>query len=92
MTRDDLVKLPNYRTHKHTLDGRQEGVCNGCKVLFPFRNMTVDHVVPRAHGGSDDLSNLQLLCGACNSMKGRDSQAAFLARLKREGIAPEAWG
>ena len=89
--RDDLAKLPNYRTHKHTLYGRQEGICNGCKVLFPFRNMTVDHVVPRARGGSDDLSNLQLLCGACNSMKGRDSQAAFLARLKREGIAPSAY-
>ena len=86
--RDDLARLPNYRTHKHRLYGRQEGICNGCKVLFPFRNLTVDHVVPRSRGGSDDLSNLQLLCGACNSMKGRDSQAAFLAKLKREGIGP----
>ena len=90
--RDDLAKLPNYRTHKHTLYGRQEGICNGCNVLFPFRNMTVDHIVPRARGGSDDLSNLQLLCGACNSMKGQDSHAAFLARLKREGIAPSLSG
>ena len=90
--RDDLAKLPNYRTHKHTLYGRQEGICNGCKVLFPFRNLTVDHVVPRARGGGDDLSNLQLLCGACNSMKGQDSQAAFLARLKRAGIGEGVWG
>ena len=89
--RDDLAKLPNYRTHKHTLYGRQEGICNGCKVLFPFRNLTIDHIVPRARGGSDDLSNLQLLCGACNSMKGSDSQAAFVARLKREGIGEDVW-
>ena len=24
-------KLPNYRTHKHTLYGKQEGLCNGCQ-------------------------------------------------------------
>ena len=44
--RTDLGELPNYRTHRHTLYGRQEGVCAGCQVMFPFRNMTVDHVVP----------------------------------------------
>lgn len=23
-------RLPNYRTHKHTLFGKQEGLCDGC--------------------------------------------------------------
>ncbi|MCY4108351.1 MAG: DNA methyltransferase, partial [Chloroflexi bacterium] len=87
-TRDDLAKLPNYRTHKHRLYGRQEGICNGCRILFPFRNMTVDHIVPVSRGGSDSLDNLQLLCGACNSMKGQRSQAAFLAYLQVQGITP----
>ncbi|MDE0149146.1 MAG: DNA methyltransferase [Rhodospirillaceae bacterium] len=84
--RTDLGDLPNYRTHKHTLFGRQEGICAGCRVLFPFRNMTVDHVVPRAKGGQDNFDNLQLLCAACNSMKGARSQEEFVARLKAEGI------
>ncbi len=84
--RTDLGILPNYRTQKHTLYGRQEGVCGGCGILFPFRNLTVDHVVPRAKGGSDHLDNLQLLCGACNSMKGTGSQAQLLAKLMAEGI------
>ena len=86
--RTDLGDLPNYRTHKHTLFGRQEGICAGCRVLFPFRNMTVDHVVPRARGGQDNFDNLQLLCAACNSMKGARSQEEFVARLKAEGIRP----
>ena len=85
-TRTDLGELPNYRTHKHTLYGRQEGICAGCEVLFPFRNLTVDHIVARARGGSDHLDNLQLLCGACNSMKGAGSQEQLVARLTREGI------
>ena len=79
-------KLPNYRTHKHTLYGEQEGFCNGCQTQFPFRNMTVDHIVPRRHGGSDAVDNLQLLCSACNSTKGTGTQAELVAELREQGI------
>ena len=84
--RTDFGKLPNYRTHRHTLYGRQEGHCNGCLVHFPFRNLTVDHIVPQSKGGTDHLDNLQLLCGACNSKKGILSQPELVAMLVREGI------
>ena len=79
-------RLPNYRTHKHTLFGKQEGLCNGCKTQFPFRNMTVDHIVPQSQGGTDHEDNLQLLCGACNSTKGRGTQAELISRLKAQGV------
>ena len=84
--RTDLGKLPSYRTHKHLLFGKQEGLCGGCGVAFPFRNFTIDHVVPQSHGGTDHMDNLQLLCGACNSMKGARSQETFIAKLKAEGL------
>ena len=79
-------KLPNYRTHKHTLYGKQEGLCNGCETQFPFRNMTVDHIIPKSQGGTDHADNLQLLCGACNSTKGQGTQAELIARLKAQGV------
>ena len=47
-----------------------------------FRNFTIDHIVLQAKGGTDHLENLQLLCGACNSMKGARSQEELLAKLK----------
>ncbi len=84
--RTDFGTLPNYRTHKHTLFGKQEGICAGCNSAFPFRNFTVDHIVPRSRGGSDHLDNLQLLCGACNSTKGNGSQADLKPRLRAQGV------
>lgn len=79
------VELRQYRSYKHTLFGLQEGKCNGCEVLFPFRNMTIDHITPRSKGGTDDADNLQLLCGACNSTKGDRTQAELVATYGRLG-------
>lgn len=33
-------------------------------------SLTVDHVTPLSAGGRNDISNLQPLCGPCNSAKG----------------------
>ena len=79
--RTDTGPLPPYRTHKRTLYGHQEGDCAGCRIHFPFRNLTVDHVVPQAKGGSDHIENLQLLCGHCNSVKGTGTMAELKAKL-----------
>ena len=83
--RTDLGKLPNYRTHTHTLFGKQEGHCGGYRMFFPFRNFEVDHVIARAKGGSDHFDNVQLLCGACNRANGTSTQAELLAKLKERG-------
>ena len=90
IARDDIPKrsesIPNYRTHKHTLYGEQEGLCNGCKTHFPFKNMTIDHIVPQSKGGTDHYDNLQLLCNYCNSLKGTGTQAELVVKLKEQGI------
>ena len=80
------VESRQYHTYKHTLFGIQEGKCNGCQVLFPFRNMTVDYILAKSKGGTDAPDNLQLLCGACNSMKGNRTQEQLIQKLKDEGI------
>ena len=84
--RTDLGRLPSYRTHKHTLFGMQEGLCAGCGISFPFRNLTIEHIVPVSRGGTDHINNLQLLCGACNSMKSVGTQEELVVKLRDSGI------
>ncbi len=84
--RTDLPKQPKPKHFKHELYGQQEGKCAGCHYFLPFRNMTIDHIVPKSKGGTDAKENLQLLCNACNSTKSTRSQTEFIEVLREQGI------
>ena len=71
---------------KHQLFGIQEGRCNLCKHEIEFRHMEVDHIIPRAIGGPDDDTNLQLLCGHCNRVKGTGTMEEARVRLAELNI------
>ena len=49
--------------------------CLLCGVLEGQRFLTVDHIVPKKFGGSDDIDNLQALCNICNSAKNASDNA-----------------
>ena len=84
------IELRQYKTYKHTLFGLQEGKCNGCQVLLPFRNLTIDHIIPRSQHGTNHPDNLQLLCQACNSVKGDRPHEYLIAKLKETGVIGRA--
>ena len=44
-----------------------------------LRVMDVDHILPRAKGGTDHPDNLQLLCSGCNRSKGSRTMAEWRA-------------
>jgi 5-methylcytosine-specific restriction endonuclease McrA len=44
--------------------------CKLCKRVFDLDILEVDHIRPRARGGTDLPSNLRLLCPPCNKKKG----------------------
>lgn len=49
---------------------RDEGTCLYCGVVFPKRDLTRDHVVPRSRGGKDTWENCVTSCKRCNHHKG----------------------
>ena len=85
--RTDLGKIIRYNdiSNKRYLYGEQGGYCNGCEHHFELRHFAVDHIIPKARGGTDHISNLQLLCGSCNSIKGAKSHEELLVLLTDKG-------
>ena len=43
-----------------------------CMACGTKKNLTLDHIIPRVKGGTNDPSNLQTLCQECNLAKGMD--------------------
>ena len=81
--REDIGTIPKYNcmANRERLYGMQGGHCAGCGHHFLPRNLTVDHIIARNVGGTDHLSNLQLLCGACNSTKGNRGMEYLITKL-----------
>ena len=46
------------------------GLCARCGKPIPVTKVTIDHFVPKYHGGGNDERNLLPLCKNCNKQKG----------------------
>lgn len=68
-------------TVKYEVLKRASTRCELCGVSNNERALEVDHILPRNHGGSDDMANLQALCYSCNAMK-RDRDATDFRALR----------
>ena len=55
--------------------GQQEGMCNGCGVMFPFRNFTVDHMVPQSEAGRTTWTTCNCSAGPATPSKATDPRS-----------------
>lgn len=58
-----------------------QGKCVLCGRKITYDKMTLDHIVPLAMNGADDVSNLQCTCEACNLFKGSVLPDDFIDRI-----------
>jgi ATP adenylyltransferase len=54
-----------------------QGRCALCGAHSSERRIEVDHITPRSHGGTNDITNLQALCDECNRGKSNTDQTDF---------------
>lgn len=68
---------------KEELMRRQKNTCVYCGNRRTARTLDIDHIVPVVRGGSNDKSNLQVICSPCNQRKGLQTDEEFRARYSR---------
>lgn len=56
-------------SQKRTIYEKQGGVCPHCGKKYEYEEMEGDHINPWSKGGKTELTNLQMLCQACNRRK-----------------------
>ena len=49
---------------------RDKYVCQYCGACGPKVELEIDHIIPVARGGTDDMENLKTACFDCNKGKG----------------------
>ncbi|MEL6758221.1 MAG: HNH endonuclease [Pseudomonadota bacterium] len=68
-----MSKRKNIPTKTRFAVLRRDGFrCSYCGHAPPDRLLEVDHVLPVAEGGTNDLFNLVTICHICNNGKGAD--------------------
>jgi len=67
MTKTPRIPIPNsVRQYVYQRDNYQ---CQSCGQTQTETKLNIDHIIPLAKGGSNDMSNLQTLCQICNQKK-----------------------
>lgn len=67
------------------LDQVNRGVCHYCQRKFGARELTMDHVIPLARGGTSAKGNIVAACRDCNRDKKLETPVDDLfAKLEKE--------
>lgn len=84
----NIFKVTNVRDRKKfsrdvrkLIYNKADGKCALCGRKISYKDMTLDHVIPLALGGADEVENLQSCCAVCNCFKGSVLPDEFMERI-----------
>ena len=88
----DRLPRATVKLNRRNLFARDHNRCQYCGRRFPSAELSLDHVVPRSHGGDNSWENIVCACVRCNVRKGgrTPDQAGIklVARPKRPHRSP----
>lgn len=68
---------------------RDDFRCQYCGTKLPLKQLTYDHITPRAQGGKTNWTNIVMACYPCNEGKGNRTPAQARMRLLKEPLKPK---
>ena len=66
----DRFVQPRVAFSRRNVMRRDHYTCQYCAKRFPVDRLSIDHVVPRSHGGLSTWTNCVVACMKCNARKG----------------------
>lgn len=86
----EYIKIPYTKLHKNkpTRSAIYERDGHKCQYCGSTRKLTIDHIVPKSKGGTDDWDNLVVACSSCNIKKGDRYLEQTGMRLIRRPMQP----
>lgn len=70
-----IKQRPTVQFTRPNVYARDQFECQYCLQPFDPEDLTFDHVVPAAHGGTRSWTNIVTACAACNRKKGSRTPA-----------------
>lgn len=74
-------------------DERWMGKCIHCRRKITLGkdgategSATLEHIVPRTHGGTNELDNLSIACSRCNHQKGRKLDVLHVSDARLQDV------
>ena len=80
--RNRLLEGKTFTLKSREIAKLYEKPCYNCGTL---ENLSIDHIVPLARGGSHSIGNLMTLCRKCNASKGKKLLIQWKMYLKKVG-------
>ena len=78
---------PNFS--RKSILKRDSNVCQYCSRVLPASQITIDHVIPRAQGGTNSFTNCVVACRTCNGIKGSRTPEEARMTLVRKPTVPD---
>lgn len=64
---ETMVKIEKFDSYYEMAEDGGETICWACGMSKTY-TLERAHILPRVYGGTDDVSNLHMLCGLCHKM------------------------
>ena len=86
----EYIKIPftKLRNNKPTRNAIYQRDGHKCQYCGATRKLTIDHIIPKSKGGSDDWDNLVVACSSCNIKKGDKYLEQTGMKLLKKPVQP----